>query len=123
MRGQTRNSDKALLELLLQQWGVGTSNRFPSLLAPREWGRAGSLYGVRVGVCPGVRLAGWLRWSAHPFGGVVCRGRAQYPAFAPNPLLLLLALQKWQLGFLGFFYLIVHNSPQLCMHAVIFSPL
>ena len=42
--------------------------------------RAGSLYGV----CPGIGLEAWLRWSAHPFGGVECRGQAQYPAFAPS---------------------------------------
>ena len=32
----------------------------------------------------GVRLEGWLgwlRWSAHPLGGAVCRVRVQYPAF------------------------------------------
>ena len=83
----------------------------------------GGLYGVRGGVCPGMGLEGWLRCFAHPFGGGVCRGHAQYPAFAPNPLLLLLALQKWQLGILVSLYLVVHNLPQLCMHAVIFSPL
>ena len=35
---------------------------------------------------------GWLRWSAHPFGGVVCRGMC-------CTLLLLLNLRKWQLEF------------------------
>ena len=77
--------------------------------------RAGSLYGVRVGVCPGVRLAGWLRWSAHPFV-VLCAGGMR------SALLLLLALQKWQLVFLVFLYLVIHNLPQLHMHTVIFSP-
>ena len=47
----------------------------------------------------GVRLEAWLRLSAPRFGGVDCRGHAQCPAFVPDPLLLLLALQKWQLGF------------------------
>ena len=32
----------------------------------------------------------------------MCRGRERYPAFTPNPLLLLLASQKWQLGFWSF---------------------
>ena len=41
------------------------------------------------------RLEPWLRWSAHPLGGVVCRGHEQCPAFAPDTLYLLLALQKW----------------------------
>ena len=56
-----------------------------------------SLHGVRVGVCPGFRPAGWLGWFAHPLGGDVCRGHAQYPAF-------LWALQKWQLDFLVSLY-------------------
>ena len=40
-----------------------------------------------------------------------------------TPCFSLPALQKWQLGFLVFLYLVVHNLPQLYMHAVIFSPL
>ena len=36
-------------------------------------------------------------------------------------LLLLPALQKWQLGVLVSLYLVVHSLPQLHMHAVIFS--
>ena len=67
-------------------------------------GRACPLYGVRVGVCPGVRPEGWLSCFAHPLGGVACRGHAQYPAFAPNTLFLLQAPQKWQLRFLVFLY-------------------
>ena len=43
-------------------------------------------------MCPEVGPEGWLRWFAHPLGGVVCRGHKQYPTFAPEPLLLLLAL-------------------------------
>lgn len=31
---------------------------------------------------PGVRPEGWLRWFAHPFGGVICRGHVWCPAFA-----------------------------------------
>ena len=34
---------------------------------------------MRVGAGPGVRLEGWLRRSAHVFGGGVCRGHGQYP--------------------------------------------
>ena len=34
------------------------------------------------------------------------RGHAQYPAFAPDTLFLLQALQKWQLGFLVSLYLL-----------------
>ena len=52
--------------------------------------RAGPLYGVRVGGGgPGVGQEGWLRLSAHPLGGAVCRVHVQYPAFAPDTLLLL----------------------------------
>ena len=47
-------------------------------------GGAGSLYGVREGVCPGVRLEEELRWLAHRFHGVMCSGHAQDPAFAPS---------------------------------------
>ena len=47
-------------------------------------GAAGCLCGVKVGICPEVRPEGWLRWFAHPFGGVECSGHAQYPDFAPS---------------------------------------
>ena len=121
-RGQTRNSGKAYGDPCCSRVEREQSTGFLAPLCP-ERGWAGSLYGVRVEVCPGVRLEGWLRWSAHPFGGVVCREHAQYPAFAPDTLLFLPVLQKWQLGFLVFSYLFVYNSPQLSMHAVTFSPL
>ena len=71
---------------------------------------------MRVGAGPGLRLEGWLRWSAHPLGGVVCREPVQYSAFAPDP-------SEVAVGFLVFLYLVVQNLPQLRMHAVIFSPL
>ena len=35
-------------------------------------------------MCPGLRLEGWLRCFAHPYGGGECKGHAQYPAFAPG---------------------------------------
>ena len=62
-------------------------------------------------MCPGVGPEAGLRWSAHPSGGVECRGHAQYPAFAPNAWFLLPALQKWQLGFLVFVYLLSRICP------------
>ena len=65
------------------------------LLTPWGWGGVGgvcSLHGVRVRVCPQVESEGWLRWFAHP-QVVVCAGCMQ------STLLLLLALQKWQLVF------------------------
>ena len=52
-------------------------------------------------MCPGVGLGRWLRCFAHPVGGAVCKGLAQYPPFAFDTLFLLRALQKWQLGFFG----------------------
>ena len=42
-------------------------------------------------MCPGVGLEGWF---AHPLGGIVCRGHAQLPAFAPGPLLFCSRLFK-----------------------------
>lgn len=39
--------------------------------------------GRRGGMGPRARLEARPRWSAHPFGGIECRGHAQYPAFAP----------------------------------------
>ena len=54
---------------------------------------------MRVGECLGVQQDGWLGYFAHPLGGVERRGHAQDPVFAPHPLIFLLALQKWQLGF------------------------
>ena len=39
---------------------------------------------MRVGACPGFRLEGWLRCFAHRFGGIECRGHAQYRVFAPS---------------------------------------
>ena len=65
---------------------------------------------------PGVGPEGWLRQFAHPFGGAVCRGHAQYPAFASDP-------SEVAAGFLVSLYHVVCNLPQLHMHAVIFSPL
>ena len=48
-----------------------------------QGGRTDSLYGVRVRADLGASQK-WLRWSAHPLGGVVCRVHAQYPAFSPS---------------------------------------
>ena len=59
------------------------------------------------------QLEGWLRWSAHPFGGAVCREHAQDPAFTPGS-------SELAVGFSVFLYLVVHNLPQLHMHAVLF---
>ena len=50
----------------------------------------------------------WLRYFAHHFGSVVCRGQTQYLAFAPYS-------SEVAFGILVFLYL-VHNLPQLHMH-------
>ena len=90
---------------------------FTGAPAPQAGAQAGSLYGVRVGMCPRVRPEGWLRCFAHPLGGAGCRGHAQYPAFAPSSSEVAVGV------FLVFLYLFVQNLPQLHMHAIIFSPL
>ena len=62
-------------------------------------------------MCPGVGLEGWF---AHPLGGIVCRGHAQLPAFAPGPLLFCSRLFKsgsW--GSFGLFPSCVQNLSQL----------
>ena len=53
-------------------------------------------------MCPGVGPEGWLRWCAHCFGGVVGRGHAQYPAFAPGS-------SKSAVGFFGLFVSFVQD--------------
>ena len=59
-------------------------------------------------MCPGVWPGGaqWLRLFAQPLV-VLCAGHAQDPVFAPKPLLLLLALCKWHLGFRLYLFLAV----------------
>ena len=58
-------------------------------------------------------LEAWLWWFAPPSGGGVCRGHAQYPAFAPSS-------SEVAVGFLVFLYLVVHNLPQLaCMQLLL----
>ena len=54
----------------LLQHGRERTNRFPCLLTPQR-GRACSLYGVIVQVCPGVRPERCLRCFANPSGGSV----------------------------------------------------
>ena len=68
-------------------------------LAPYMWR-------LRVGADPGVRPEGWLGWSAHPFGGLVCWGCARYPAFG-------LVSSEVAVGFLEFFriFLLMIFSP------------
>ena len=93
--------------------GARTNSRCPSLPLP-EGGRARSLYRVRVGVCLGVGPEGWLRCFAHPSGGALSAGGMH------STLLLLWALQKWQLGFLVSLYLLSRICPNCaCMHVLL----
>lgn len=62
---------------------------------------------------PEVTPEGWFRWSAHPFGGVVCRWARQYPAFAVHAsevaagkAFCFLFCHSW-----GFFSLFVSSCP------------
>ena len=66
-------------------------------------GHPGSLYGVKVGACPGVRPEGWLWWFAHPFGGLVCRGHVQDPAFCSRSFVLAPGSSEMALVLCGFF--------------------
>lgn len=59
-----------------------TSNRHLGSLP--EGCKSGLINWVIVGVDQWVRLEGWLRWSACPLDGAVCRDHAQDPVFAPN---------------------------------------
>ena len=89
-------------------------------------GKAGSLFGVRVGMCPGVRPEGWLRLFAHRLGGIICRGHAhvQYKLLLLlTPLFLLQVPQTWQLVFLVSLYLLSRICLGLPKHIVIFSPI
>lgn len=54
------------------------------------------------------------------FGGVECKGHAQYPAMAPDTASAQ-ALRKWRMGFLVSLYLLGQDLPQLRMHTIIFS--
>ena len=64
-----------------------TTGSFLCFLPPKGE-QACSLYGVRVGMCPGVGPEVWFRCFACCLADIVCRGHAQYTAFAPNGVLL-----------------------------------
>ena len=72
-------------------------------------------------MCPSIWPERGLRWLAYSFDGIECQGHMY------STLLLVLDLQKWQLGvfFVCFFLFVssVHNLPQLSMHTVVFSVL
>ena len=69
-------------------------------------------------MCPGVGLEGWF---AHPLGGIVCRGHAQLPAFASDPLLFCSRLFKSGSWVFGPFVSFVQNLPQLHIRSAPYS--
>ena len=92
--------DRQEIQARLTNWGLccnkGARIKQQVPLLAHTLGVGGELflYGVRVGVCPGVGLEEWLRCFVHPLGVTVCRGHAQYPAFAPGS-------SKLAVGFFG----------------------
>ena len=111
MRGQTRSLGEALLGLLLFHEGVRTGNGVVGRAVGQSWFLKWGEVGARfVGWAEG-----WLRCSAHPLGGAVCRDPAQdAAAFVPSAS---------EVGFWPFCILLFMILPQLCMYAVVFSPL
>ena len=94
IRGQTRNSGKALLGPLLQQGGAKTSESFPCSL-PKEGGRLVPYMGRGLGCVQGLAQRGYL--GGLPTSWVVLRAGGIH-----STLFLFLALQKWWLGFVFF---------------------
>ena len=114
-----------MLGPLLQQWGVRTSSSFPCLLPKWGWGalRVGSLYAVRVELCPEFRQEGWLT-VCPPFGGVGCKGHAHYPAFTPDLWFFFPAPQRWHLDpFDLFVSCCPESAPAVLVHIVTSGPL
>ena len=87
---------------------------FPCLLPERRVGS--SLDGVRVEVCPGVRLERWFRWFPHTFVELSAGARELYPAFAPQNPVFAPNSSEWQLGFLSL-YILVQNFPEVHVHS------
>ena len=89
------------------EWEQGT--RSLACLFP-EWVQAGFLYRVRLSVGPGLRPKGWSRCFAQPLvvlsTGLMC-----------SILLLLPALQKWQLSFFGLLVSYPEFAPTAHVHS------
>ena len=85
-----------------EQW---SSSHFAEA-AGHPWG---SVYGVRIGVCPGLGPEAWLWWWR-------AQGACAGPCFLPP------ALQKWQLGFWTL-CILFRLCPNCAVGAVLFSPL
>ena len=124
-RGQTRNSGKALLGPLLQQWGARTSYRFPCSLAPLVGGKwAGSLYGVSIGGVQGSGQRGGLSVLSTPLVVLSAGSVLSTLLLLWTPCFFAPRSSEMTVGrFFVLFVSFVHNLSQLHMHAVIFSPL
>ena len=108
IRGQMKNSGRALMELLCQCKGIKKQVRVSLAHSLGEGeGRPGAFHGGR----------GSLHDLPTPLGVL-------YAGTKLKTLLLLQHLRSssW-VFFLVFQYLVVHNLPQLSMHTVTFSPL
>lgn len=109
---------------LLAMQGNKNKQEMPLLASSTRGWQGGFLHGVRVGMGPGTRPEAWPTRSTHPFADIVCRGHAQYSAFAPDTLFLLISSEsEVVVEFLVFLYLLDHNLSQLHLPAIIFSPL
>ena len=106
---------------LLQQECTRT-NMFPCSLA-----EGGGLvpYGVRVGAGLGVPPKGRLRWLAHPFGGVECRGRVEVHCFfSQHPVFCSRLFRSGSWPFCSFcilFSIICPNCPHTRLFLVPYS--
>ena len=124
MRGQIRNSGRAFWGLVPAAWEVRTG----SLLSPQggvstflTWGQGGGLTHVGSGWGPDRGLAGGVAQVVCPPLWWWCvQGACAIPCFCSWPLLLLWALQKWQLGFLVSLYLSCRICPN-CPCSAVFS--
>ena len=106
-RGQTRNSGKALLGLPTAQRGGRTRNRFPCLLNPPD--RRASwflIYSLErgEGCVQGSSQRGGLGGLLNPLVGLSAGSMHR-------TLFFLSSLQKWQLRFLVFLYLLSRICP------------
>ena len=65
-------------------------------------------------MCPEVGLEGWLRCFAPRFGGVECRGHAQYPAFT-------LGSSEVAVGFFGSLCILLSIIRPNCIYTQLLS--
>ena len=110
IRGQTRNSGKALLKPLLKQQGVRTNNELPCLL-PLWGGWASSLHGSEGRGVSKVLVRGVASVICPPLVTLCAVGHAEYPAFALNPRFCsqLVSSSSWT------FLVFLHLLSRICL--------